>query len=315
MALRTEAGGQESHVERDYGRWYRPDMTTSSELAGGLLAITPKGTPLFEERAGLEALLGTRWDEARKAWPNIDVPADVWLGAIAGALDQSSTLRDVEALHTTDVYLAQACAMGNALALAGFDETYKEGIEASLRTMGLADAAISNVARDVRKLLFEGAGGPPRIATYSGRAALATWTRTVTTRAAMRRLSKGSAAAAEPEATPAPADASATQDFRATHGTQVNDAFDDAMASLDLKQRNVLRHHFVEDLSLDDISEMYNVPKSTATRWLEEARAALAKRTHARFFAKVTIADADKQQITQLLDQSIESNLRRTLLN
>jgi RNA polymerase sigma-70 factor (ECF subfamily) len=277
------------------------------ELAGRLL--------------GHEDVLAAGWETARAAWPALAaaevVRLDAWIAAIAGAIGDAAAPHAVLAeLHAADLYLAQACATGDARAVAAFEAGYADAMRISLRTMGLADDVIADVAQDVRaKLLL---GDAPRIASYGGRASLKTWVRTVATRAAVSRLRKREVAAAPGDdavlaALPAADDGPETRHFRAHYGAELKAAFEAAMAQLAPRERHVLRHHYLDALSIDEIAALYGVHKTTAFRWLEAARATLAKRTHAELRRRVPSTPSELDSIVRVLQSNIELSLPRVL--
>lgn len=292
-------------------------MTEPEDMARRLAALAPG---VAERIAGHEAEVGgalrSRWDEARAAWPAIaPVAVEAWLAAVgAGMVDAGDVLARIGELHAGDLYLAQACAGGDAKAIAAFDHGCRDTVMGSLRTMGLADDVIADVAQDVRAKLL--AGSNPRIGTYTGRASLRTWTRTVATRAAVSRLRKKPQAHVDDEvlaALPAPGDGPEEQHFRAKYKVELKAAFEEAMASLTAQQRNVLRHHYVDTLSIDEIGALYGVHRTTAFRWLETARATLAKRTQSGFAARIKATPSELRSIVRLLQSNIELSLQRVL--
>jgi RNA polymerase sigma-70 factor (ECF subfamily) len=287
-----------------------------NEMARKLAAAAPAvAAKVAGHEDELDAALRARWDEARAAWPALAVSIDAWIAAIAAGLaDATAPVARVGELHAADLYLAQACAAGDGRALVAFEDECRDTVNGSLRAMGLADDVIADVAQDVRAKLL--AGSAPRIGTYTGRASLKTWTRTVATRAAVSRLRKKPAAHVDDEvlaALPAPDDGPDEQHFRAKYKVELKAAFEEAMASLTPQQRNVLRHHYVDSLSIDEIGALYGVHRTTAFRWLETARGTLAKRTQAGFGKRVRASPSEMQSIVRLLQSNIELSLQRVL--
>jgi RNA polymerase sigma-70 factor, ECF subfamily len=292
-------------------------MTERDNMATRLAAAVPGIAARIEGHEDeVDAALQSRWDEARAAWPALTVAEEKWLAAVgAGLVDATAPAARLGELHAADLYLAQACAMGDAKAIAAFDDACRDTVLGSLRSMGLADDVIADVAQDVRAKLF--AGASPRIGTYTGRASLKTWTRTVATRAAVSRMRvKKPATTVDDEvlaALPSPDDGPDEQHFRAKYKVELKAAFEEAMASLTPQQRNVLRHHYIDALSIDEIGALYGVHRTTAFRWLETARATLAKRTQSGFQSRIRATPSEMQSIVRLLQSNIELSLQRVL--
>jgi RNA polymerase sigma-70 factor (ECF subfamily) len=253
----------------------------------------------------------------RAAWPQLAVDGATFTAAVARAIDgEPDPAAAIAALAIEDLYLAQACAGGAAAALEAFAATCDATLHGCLRGMSLAADQIEELVQEVRAKLFVAADGPPRIATYSGRAALRSWVRTIATRAAVDRLRKKDETPADDamlDGIPDRADDPELAHFRRTYHAEFKDAFEEALATLDVRARNVLRHHFVDGLTVDEIGALYGVHKTTAFRWLEAARVALAKRTRAAFAARVKTLPDELDSILRLLQSQIDLSLSRVL--
>jgi RNA polymerase sigma-70 factor, ECF subfamily len=253
--------------------------------------------------ADIEALIA----RGRAAWPQLAVPHDALVAAFTNAAAEADDLA------AEDLYLAQACAAGAPGAIEAFDTVCGATITHSLRSMGLSDDAIADIAQEVRAKLFV-AGG--KIASYSGRAQLKSWVRTIATRAAVDRMRKPEAEAvsdeqlvAIPDAAPGPE----LDHFRARYHAEFKDAFETALASLEVRERNVLRHYFIDQLSFEEIGALYGVHKTSAFRWLEDARDKLSKRTRTKFQERVQLPPGEMDSILRLLQSNIDLSLSRVL--
>ncbi|HEY1549175.1 MAG TPA: sigma-70 family RNA polymerase sigma factor [Kofleriaceae bacterium] len=279
----------------------------ADEVFAAFAAVVP--TPPGD-RAAIEASIVTGLQAGAAQWPDVSVDACGFAAAMARSfVDGAESLTE---LHAVDLYLAQACASGDARAIAAFDRTYSAAIASSLRALRLADDVAADLAQDVREKLFV-AG---KIATYSGRAALASWLRTIATRMAVAELRRRSDDALDDdalEALPSTNDTPDQQYFRATYHVEFKAAFDTALATLTEQQRDLLRLRFVEGMALEAIGERYEVHKTTAFRWLEEAQTALTKRTHNNFQQRTRATVSEMRSIVRVLESNVELSLRRVL--
>jgi RNA polymerase sigma-70 factor (ECF subfamily) len=250
----------------------------------------------------------------RAAWPDLEVVETDLVEAIAvsvgGAADVVVAIGDLE---IEDLYLARACATGAAAALAGFAQTCEPSITATLRQMGLAADVVDELVHEVRTKLF--VGDPPKITRYGGRASLRSWVRTVTTRAAVDRMRTrdDSADGRVLDQLPDASDGPELAHLRAMYGAELKQAFEDAIASLEVRERNVLRHHFLDRLNVEEIGNLYGVHKSTAYRWLEAARTVLAKRTRAELLRRIHVPPSELDSIVRLVQSHIDLSLSRLL--
>ena len=249
----------------------------------------------------------------RAAWPALTVDDDRLAAAIVTAVNGTDDAEAaLAALAADDLYLAQACALGAPAALAAFTAMCDGPVKASLAQMGLAPDTVDEVMQLMRAKLF---ASPPRIATYSGRASLRSWVRTVATRIAVDRA-RSQAPAAEPDVLERLPDLQADPElahFRARYHEELKISFEAALATLDVRQHNVLRHHFVDGLTVEAIGALYGVHKTTAFRWLEAARTALTKRTRAGFQQRVKALPSELESILRVLQSHIDLSLSRVL--
>src|SRR5262249_58423290 len=93
-----------------------------------------------------------------------------------------ATVEQARAVHAADLWLAAACAAGDSIALARFEERYMQPLNAVLRATGLGPDEIDEVKQELRRKILVSDGETPRIADYSGRADLRTWIRTAAVR-------------------------------------------------------------------------------------------------------------------------------------
>ena len=251
------------------------------------------------------------FERGRAAHPQLVVSRDAFAAVVARSLADEHQSAGIE-LAVEALYLAQACSAGAPGALEVFEVQCAPTITHALRAMSLRDDVIEDIAQEVRKKLFVDG----KIASYSGRAKLTSWVRTIATRAAVDRLRKPQSElasddvlAAMPDAAPGPE----LDHFRARYHAEFKDAFEAALASLEVRERNVLRHHFIDRLAFDDIGSLYGVHKTTAFRWLEDARDKLSKRTKNHFQERVKLPPGEMESVLRLLQSNIDLSLSRVL--
>jgi RNA polymerase sigma-70 factor (ECF subfamily) len=285
-----------------------------NEVAGWLVEASPAIATHLDP---LVPAVATAIGRARAAWPALVVDDRDLVHAIArGLADAGDPVGALAQLAVQDLYLAVACAASAPGALAAFAIACDPAIKGSLRAMGLAPDVVDELAHEVNTKLFVSSDGPPRIATYSGRARLASWVRTVATRTAVDRLRKRTDSSDDDDALDAIPDATdgpELQQFRRTYHAEFKAAFEAALASLEVRERNLLRHYFVDNLTLDEIGALYKVHKTTVFRWLEAARTALAKRARAGFQQRVELKSTELESVLRLVQSQIDLSLSRVL--
>jgi RNA polymerase sigma-70 factor (ECF subfamily) len=111
-------------------------------------------------------------------------------------------------------------------------------------------------------------------------------------------------------------DAAARPDIelvRARYKQELEDAIRSAARTLSTRERTILRMHLAERMSIDRLAVIYGVGRSTAARWLQSARAALADSARANFCARVGVAAAEFDSIAAMLRSDLELSLAHQL--
>jgi RNA polymerase sigma-70 factor len=72
-----------------------------------------------------------------------------------------------------------------------------------------------------------------------------------------------------------------------------------------VKQRNVMRLHYCDDLTLAQIGRLHSVHESTVSRWLLASRDELLAKTRSELCARLRVAQADVDSLmAQLLSRA-----------
>jgi RNA polymerase sigma-70 factor (ECF subfamily) len=90
-------------------------------------------------------------------------------------------------------------------------------------------------------------------------------------------------------------------------------AFHAGLAALSPRQRNLLRQHLLDGLSIDELGAMYQIHRVTAARWLTAARSDLWAHTRRQLRHTLGLTDSAigimLDEIRSTLDLSIERAL------
>ena len=259
------------------------------------------GPELDERLAGLIAA-------GRAAWPGVEVDG----AAFAAFLAEREA---GETLHAADLYLACACALGDQTAIAAFLREVVPHIEAAVLGLGADPAQVDEVRAQLVDALLVGAR--PGIATYAGRGQLRSWVRSIAVRMGMRHL--GRTRAAGPGGDDALATLAAEVDdpeiehLKARYGEAFRAAFAAALAALTARQRNLLRQHYLDELTVDQLGALYRVHRATAARWVAAAREALFDDTRGRMIDALGLAPSDYDSLLRLLHSQLDLSIQRHL--
>ena len=182
--------------------------------------------------------------------------------------------------------------------------------------LGEPELAADVVAAVREKLVVGSDARGPRIADYAGEGELVVWARVIAIRAALDELRRRKRqvpaddrlfAAASPALDPALALA------RRQSAELIKTAFHAGLAALAPRQRNLIRQHLLDGLSIDELGTMYQIHRVTAARWLAAARADLWSHVKKQLRATLALSEsavaAMLDDIRSTLDLSIDRAL------
>jgi RNA polymerase sigma-70 factor (ECF subfamily) len=92
----------------------------------------------------------------------------------------------------------------------------------------------------------------------------------------------------------------------ARHRPAFKAAFRAALASLEARERTLLRMQVVDGLSLERIGVIYAVNKSTVSRWLTRAQEQLMDETKSRLRAELALSGGELESLVRAMRSGIE---------
>lgn len=261
-----------------------------------------------EKRAILRRML----DAGRGAWSGVSVDEDAFEAFLGARLDGA----DAALLHAPDLFLACACARGDAQAMAAFEARYIGDVPSFLARVEKSPAVLDEVKQALRELLFVGReGGAPKIVEYSGRGALGSWLRVVAlrTHANLRRKDKAHDPIDEEPEVAIPAADPELALARARYKDAFDQALRDAFKGLSARDRSLCRMHFLDGLNVDKLAAVFNVHRATAARWLAAAREELVDATMALLRQRLKVSGAELESLVGAFRSGLDISLRGLL--
>lgn len=205
--------------------------------------------------------------------------------------------------HAGDIYLVAACLDGVPAALAELDRLLRAQAPA-LASFGLSNADVEDVLSTTLAGLLEG-----KLRRYSGRGPLEAWLRVTLTNRLLDRL-RASPQLVELDdvllgtlsTSHVPELELARRQFRGSFSA----GFKLAIARLTPRQRNLLRQHHLDELTLEELSALYHVHRATVARWLADARVALLDFTRDEVSKLMGVARHDVDSIVRLISSRFD---------
>jgi RNA polymerase sigma-70 factor, ECF subfamily len=264
---------------------------------------------------GIDAVLVDVVAAAQRDWPGLRVPAEAFAAYVAERISADMSPEEaVGQLHTSDLYLACGCARGDAKAVAAFDEHCLGQLDRLLAGMGVGADVSAEVKQDIRSRVLVGDGRTPEILDFTGRGDLRSWVRVMAIRRALRQMGRARrdvsveddelmqrlVAPGNPELDYA----------KGIYRREFKQAFEAALRKLPDRERTVLRQHYVDELTIDELGRLYRVHRSTAARMLVRARNLVLEAIRARMMHDLDVPSQDLDSIMRMIRSQIDISLR-----
>ncbi len=295
-------------------------MPSESLASAFLAAIRPDDRSRFAAVDELEELLDGMLTMAQIEWPAFSIPPGRFAAEIGRCAAMRPDLAAAEALtslRTSDLYLATGCSSADPAALACFESSYLSQLPPALRHLGVTPSAVDEVLQRLRtSLLVASAERPAGISSYSARGKLFSFVRSAAVRQAIRVQGApvGDAGSeAELDAVAAPGDDPEVAYLKVRYRDEFRAAFDEALNELTPMERNLLKQHHLQSLSVSELGALYQVHRATAARWVANARSKVFSITRDRLMARLGLGESSVAGIIKLVHTQLDVSIERHL--
>jgi RNA polymerase sigma-70 factor (ECF subfamily) len=220
--------------------------------------------------------------------------------------------------YAADLALARAASAGDPQAIDTLERGPLRQIGDFVARIDPAPAFAEEVRQAVREKLLVGPapGQPGRLAEYAGTGPLGGWIRVVAVRVAldMKRAAGQDRAADADRVAQMVVDVALDPEmrlFRERHQGPFQQALGEALSSLSPRERNLLRLHFAEGATLEQLATSYQVHRATVARWLATARQAVMERVAGRLGESMGMSAGEVESVVRLLGSQIDISLSR----
>jgi RNA polymerase sigma-70 factor, ECF subfamily len=101
--------------------------------------------------------------------------------------------------------------------------------------------------------------------------------------------------------------------IRSRHLGDFKEAFQSALSSLSSRDRTLLKLHFVDGLSLDEIGGLHRVHRATVARWIARCREVVLEETRLRLATKLRLTPTEMNSFFGLMRNSLDVSIQRLL--
>lgn len=273
-----------------------------------------------------DPLLSSWCDRAEAAFPGVRVEraaAVAWLAKRLESLareDDAAAAKAIDGEAGLELFLAAALALRAKGADAAFDARYFAPLGTRLGGVRLDAAGLDEAKQRAReKLLVPDATGETKLGSYAGQGKLGGLVRVVVTREAI------SVARATRREVPEEAgggaragDLAAWDPGIAALEGRARDAFKSAFehaarAHLTSRERNLLRLHLLNGVTLDRLATMHGVHRATVVRWIAAAREKLLAETKKGVGNAIGLGGPELDSLMRAVESRLEASVERVL--
>ena len=259
-----------------------------------------------EDDAALSEALQAIVQRGRAAWPKIALDDERFVRHLATHARASGAPRAfLEKVHAEDLYLACGAMSGDRAAVTYFEEQFIARVPDYVLRVRIGRDVVDDVQQKLRERLLMGRaveekrgpsadaepsvaqgeplsveGAAPKLGEYSGKGALGGWVRVAAVRTALNET-RGRTLDSEPAGDDTPSFVADPElAYVKEHAQRLfMDAFQRVLSSLPAKERSILRLHYIDGLTMDQLARLYQTPRSTIARRVADARQAVLAAT------------------------------------
>ncbi|MBX7083998.1 MAG: sigma-70 family RNA polymerase sigma factor [Nannocystaceae bacterium] len=260
----------------------------------------------------------TAWfADAARAWPTVAIADEIFAAWIAERIaDADAPVAALLRLRGPDSWLACACAEGDADAIAALETSFADPVEQALVRLEADPVQRDELRQIVRQHVLVG-DGVGAIARYGGQGPLGAWLRVTASRAALnaQRSRKQHAPIPDDDLAALPRHLRDPElDFlEQTYREAFRDAFAAAIATLQPRERTLLRQAILHGVTVRELARMYGVHHATAARWVGQARDAVAAAVQRELQTRLRLDASELVSVLALIRSRIELSIDRVL--
>jgi RNA polymerase sigma-70 factor (ECF subfamily) len=246
-------------------------------------------------------------DRATLRWPGLVADPEGFRQHVGSLAVSPSSLDS----YGHELYLTFACRRLDPHALRVLEREYIGSVAPVIVRVNSAPDFVDEVSQAVRSRLL--APPKPKIGRYAAKGSLQAWIRVLTLRVALdqhKAHRKREEVLFDALIEPVSSDPSGTEPYREA----IQEALCAALEALSTRERNVLRLHYVETVTLDQIATLYGTHRATAARWLARARQRIFDCVAADVQARLAVTRSEVNSILADVRSQLDVSVFRLLI-
>jgi RNA polymerase sigma-70 factor, ECF subfamily len=293
-------------------------MEKDKSLVQRFLAALPRAAPEGSiDLDRLDALLRSTLVGARAAWPKVETQDESFLEYLAQHLDDPAVIeQELAERWCADLLLVHSCLSGDRNGLTAFEHLVREVGNSVLASTNRPDRE-ELLQQQLEKLLIGKPAAKPALLQYRGRGKLRNWLRILLIHAAMKtQRNRQDLASLEDAALHSLRLGSADPEVICLQDDSrrlLKEVLTRSLQDLSTRERTILRYHLLDGLSADQISEIFQVHRTTTFRWLNRIREKLSQATQRNLESSPGTGKQELQSLLRLVRDHLELSFSRIL--
>jgi RNA polymerase sigma-70 factor (ECF subfamily) len=250
--------------------------------------------------------------EAGAAWPKIQVNADDFARHVAARLPPDDPEAALAELRGGDLLLAFACLSGDRAAWRELDRSLLAKVPEFVATIDRSPAFADDVRQRLSEKLASSSAGPAKLEQYSGRGPLKAWLRIAAIREA-HTIVRGRKRSVDADSLPLRSSAVDPELalLKRRSAAAFKKAFAEVIAGLDDDDRTLLRLHYLDGLTIDEVGKAFRVSRASAARLLAAARERIVKRVERSLKTELGRNAPGAKSLLDLVESQLDMSIVR----
>jgi RNA polymerase sigma-70 factor, ECF subfamily len=251
-------------------------------------------------------LLASIVQEARGRWPRVNFDREGFARHIERLEIEEARL----SVHGVDLFLASAVLGGDQEALRAFDAVLASVVRVAGRIDG-SRSFIDDVSQELRVKLLT--GKEPKLRGYSAVGPLWEWLRVAAMRTALNMKRSDRLLPTDDVPVAAVLDGLDDAQMKKRYLPELNAALEQVIRELSVRERTLLRLHFVDGLNIDRIAVIYRVHRATVARWLVAVRQRVLEDLQAHLGQAHGLGATDVRSLCRRMQDDVHLTISRVL--
>jgi RNA polymerase sigma-70 factor, ECF subfamily len=256
------------------------------------------------------------WSEGRSTWRTLPLSPDAFVAHLVRTrADEPGA--SIEGLHAGDLYLAWAALERCAAAVKTIERMHLARIPTWAARFDRSPSFADDLGQEVARQLFVGTSHTgPKLLGYRGHGHLAAFVRVIALRIANRQKQRAAGRKKDrelPESLAAKDLDPEVALLKKRFAREFQAALAATLEGLSSDERNLLKLHYLDGLTLEGVADVYRVSRATAARSLARARGRIIEETQRRLADRLGASSPGTKTLISLLESDLNLSIGRLI--